>query len=81
MLKLSLLRDIYGIVAAGVPSVVPETAKSLGTEGVRSSPCQPQGGFYVLYDEAAESAELGGRDDDEERVRGKARGRGKVEWR
>ena len=82
VLKLSLLRDTFNIVAAGVPSVISESAKTLGTESVRSAPCQPLGGFYVLYDEAAEGAELGGRDEEEERARGKGRAtKGKVEWR
>jgi|LauGreSBDMM110SN_4_FD.fasta_scaffold44582_1 tubulin polyglutamylase TTLL1 len=66
ILKLSLLRDIYNIVAAGVPSVVSDNCKSLGgTSGEPKGPCQPCGGFYVLYDEAQEQADLAAKEDEE----------------
>jgi len=66
ILKLSLLRDIYNIVAAGVPSVVSDNCKSLGgTSGDSKGPCQPCGGFYVLYDEAQEQADLAAKEDEE----------------
>jgi tubulin polyglutamylase TTLL1 len=76
ILKLGLLRDIYNIVAPNVgPSVSSEQTKSL--VGF-SSPVPPAsvaaanstlyGGFYVLYDEAAEnSVEREANDEDEEK--------------
>lgn len=85
ILKLSLLRDIYNIVAAGVPSVVSDNCKSLvGTNGEPKGPCQPCGGFYVLYDEAQEQADLAAKEDEES---GKAKKNAnsiksnKAEWR
>ena len=85
ILKLSLLRDIYNIVAAGVPSVVSDNCKSLGgTSGEPKGPCQPCGGFYVLYDEAQEQADLAAKEDEES---GKAKKNAnniksnKAEWR
>lgn len=84
ILKLSLLRDIYNIVAPGVPSQVPDSCKSL--IGQNQGVCQPVGGFYVLYDEAFENSES--KDDDDD-TRAGGRGRkgfppkayGKAEWR
>lgn len=93
VLKLSLLRDIYNIVACNVPPAVPDTTKSLltyatgntngngnGNEantntngiaagngngisgnagvGLAAQNATMSGGFYVLYDEAQEAAEL-----------------------
>lgn len=89
-IKLSLLRDIYNIVAANVPAVAPENFKSLVGIGSQS-PCAPSGGFYVLYDEAYES-ECGKEEDEEQRRKkggptgsskmyGSAGGAGKSEWR
>ena len=54
VLKLSLLRDIYNIVCPNVPAVVPDSFKSL-TGLSCHGPCQNSGGFYVLYDEQAET--------------------------
>jgi hypothetical protein len=49
-----------------VPSVVSDNCKSLGgTSGEPKGPCQPCGGFYVLYDEAQEQADLAAKEDEE----------------
>lgn len=102
IIKFSLLRDIYAIVAAGVPATVPDTCKSiygnLGSSSVRGkdaanatfvgednsrTPMKNVGGFYVLYDEAQETAaaqEAQAKEDEEDRRKG-GRGKGGVEWR
>lgn len=64
-MKLSLLRDIYNIVAPDVPGTVPDSCKSIlgysptnpfpNEHGSKSNDVN-LGGFYVLYDEAAEQA-------------------------
>jgi hypothetical protein len=63
---MGLLRDIYNIVAAGVPGTYPD-GRTGGILPSFSSPCQPEGGFYVLYDEAAETAESQAREEEEQR--------------
>lgn len=74
VLKLGLLRDIYNIVAPNVPaSINPEATRSLLGFSSSSSPSPNAnnslyGGFYVLYDEVAESAaEQVAEDDDGDR--------------
>jgi tubulin polyglutamylase TTLL1 len=66
ILKLSLLRDIYNIVAAGIPNQVPDSCKSLlnlastslgASVGQSSTQSLLYGGFYVLCDEAQEQTE------------------------
>ena len=104
VMKYSLLKDIYSIVAAGVPAQVPDTCKSLygamgggsrtavagqpagtfvGQENTRQ--CQNSGGFYVLYDEATETAtkaeQAEGKDDDKKNTRGLRVNNGVAEWR
>jgi hypothetical protein len=99
-MKYSLLKDIFAIVAAGVPGTVPETCKSLygassnraGVTGngpgtyvgrdVSKEKCQNVGGFYVLYDEAAESIDIAQQSKEEEEKKGKGRGKSNMqEWR
>jgi len=85
IIKLSLLRDVYNVVAPGLPATLPENAKNLGTSP--SGPCYPVGGFYVLYDEAQEAADAAKEDEEESRFgRSKKAGNknnfaGKQEWR
>jgi len=94
ILKLSLLRDIYNIVAAGIPSAVPESCKSLlslssaslsTTSAAGGQSAAMYGGFYVLYDEMNETMEREGAlkdegDDGRRRTILKPSG-GKQEWR
>eukprot|EP01035_Chromulina_nebulosa_P017207 gene17207-22728_t len=70
ILKLSLLRDIYNIVAYNIPSVLPEVKPLVGVS--IQGPCQASGGFYVLYDEIAENAAAQGKDEDDDRNRKRA---------
>ena len=86
ILKTSLLRDIYNIVAAGIPSHVPDTSKSLlgyatanattAVPPIHLGPtggCALYGGFYVLYDEQADkdAAQDKDGDGDDEDFRGR----------
>lgn len=87
IIKLSLLRDIYNVVAPGLASSLPEGAKTLGISP--SGPCYPVGGFYVLYDEAQEAADAAAKDDEEDSRFGRGNRKhtnnkgssGKQEWR
>ena len=84
IIKLSLLRDIYNVVAPGLPATLPENAKTLGI--APSGPCYPVGGFYVLYDEAQEAADAAAKEDEDDSRFGRSRrannrGSGKQEWR
>lgn len=101
IMKYSLLKDIYSIVAPGVPATVPDTCKSIygnvGSAGIRGKdannatfvgddqtkgPMKRSGAFYVLYDEAAETAAAQAaqeKDDEDDRRRGRVKSG--VEWR
>ena len=87
-MKLNLLKDIYSIV---VPeSYYPNYGINQNdikpiSSGEIKPPCTPVGSFFVLCDEAAETAEASTEDldaDDSKRGRtGKSGRNGKVEWR
>jgi tubulin polyglutamylase TTLL1 len=84
IIKLSLLRDIYNVVAPGLPATLPENAKTLGI--APNGPCYPVGVFYVLYDEAQEAADAASKEDEDDSRFGRSRkannrGNGKQEWR
>lgn len=78
VMKTCLLRDIYAVVTAGVPAATDGSTPLRGADQ-NQSPCAPVGGFYVLYDEAAEEREREERE--EELNKTKKSKSGKQEWR
>lgn len=61
IMKLNLLKDIYHIV---VPETHVDGSRALAT-GESKGPMQPQGAFFVLYDEAEEGKTASERERDE----------------
>jgi tubulin polyglutamylase TTLL1 len=85
IMKLNLLKDIYQIV---VPDECVDGSKPLAS-GEAKARCRECGGFYVLYDEAAETARASDGDGDDDggqyrggRIKNSVKGSSsKAEWR
>eukprot|EP00605_Chrysophyceae_sp_TOSAG23-4_P002205 GSChrysophyteH1.ASY1.ANO1.2435.1 assembled CDS len=75
IMKFSLLKDIYSIVAAGG-----DPASYVG-EDVSKVPMKSVGGFFVLYDEAAETSAAADEKSKEKEDGKRGPGKGGAEWR
>ena len=78
-------KSLYGGMGSGTRSAMAGQSAGTFVGQENSRVCQNTGGFYVLYDEAAETATKAenqdNKDDDKKSTRGMRTSNGVAEWR